>query len=166
MNVGSIYYFATFAAEASERKVIINKSNDYAVMFKEKKNNYMLIPHKNLILYLVSSLCRCGNESNSAPHFITVDAASLYMLGSGDVQLYEVKAFEEDFHSWFVGQTVQRGLCHYCVILHKWSINVFLWHNTLSEECFCQGAPSLPTPNTTCMTCMCKSFLVLTNNID
>ncbi|XP_026151439.1 ribonuclease H2 subunit B isoform X1 [Mastacembelus armatus] len=38
----------------------------------------------------------------------STDAASLYMLGSGDVQLYEVKAFEEDFHSWFVGQTVQR----------------------------------------------------------
>ncbi|XP_059198292.1 ribonuclease H2 subunit B [Centropristis striata] len=36
------------------------------------------------------------------------DAASLYMLNSGDVQLFEVKAFEEDFHSWFVGQTVQR----------------------------------------------------------
>ncbi|KAF3694680.1 Ribonuclease H2 subunit B [Channa argus] len=36
------------------------------------------------------------------------DAGSLYMLGSGDLQLYEVKAFEEHFHSWFVGQTVQR----------------------------------------------------------
>lgn len=31
------------------------------------------------------------------------------MLSSGDVQLFEVKAFEEDFHSWFVGQTVQKG---------------------------------------------------------
>uniref|UniRef100_A0A3B4XI16 Ribonuclease H2 subunit B n=1 Tax=Seriola lalandi dorsalis TaxID=1841481 RepID=A0A3B4XI16_SERLL len=40
--------------------------------------------------------------------FNPADAASLYMLGSGDMQLYEVKAFEEDFHSWFVGQTVQR----------------------------------------------------------
>ncbi|XP_036966120.1 ribonuclease H2 subunit B isoform X3 [Acanthopagrus latus] len=30
------------------------------------------------------------------------------MLNSGDVQLFEVKAFEEDFHSWFIGQTVQR----------------------------------------------------------
>uniref|UniRef100_A0A665V4B4 Ribonuclease H2 subunit B n=1 Tax=Echeneis naucrates TaxID=173247 RepID=A0A665V4B4_ECHNA len=39
----------------------------------------------------------------------STDAASLYMLGSGDAQLYEVKAFDEDFHSWFVGQTVQRG---------------------------------------------------------
>uniref|UniRef100_A0A3Q2XF07 Ribonuclease H2 subunit B n=1 Tax=Hippocampus comes TaxID=109280 RepID=A0A3Q2XF07_HIPCM len=38
------------------------------------------------------------------------DAASLYMLsgGGGNLQLYEVKAFEEDFRSWFVGQTVQR----------------------------------------------------------
>uniref|UniRef100_A0A1A7XWT7 Ribonuclease H2 subunit B n=2 Tax=Iconisemion striatum TaxID=60296 RepID=A0A1A7XWT7_9TELE len=38
----------------------------------------------------------------------STDGASLYLLGSGDLQLYEVKAFEEDFHSWFVGQTVQR----------------------------------------------------------
>ncbi|KAM3607719.1 uncharacterized protein V6R79_012570 [Siganus canaliculatus] len=30
------------------------------------------------------------------------------MLSGGDAQLFEVKAFEEDFHSWFVGQTVQR----------------------------------------------------------
>ncbi|KAM9802036.1 ribonuclease H2 subunit B [Syngnathus typhle] len=38
------------------------------------------------------------------------DAGSLYMLsgGAGNVQLYEVKAFEEDFRSWFVGQSVQR----------------------------------------------------------
>ncbi|KAM3607720.1 uncharacterized protein V6R79_012570 [Siganus canaliculatus] len=38
----------------------------------------------------------------------STDAASLYMLSGGDAQLFEVKAFEEDFHSWFVGQTVQR----------------------------------------------------------
>lgn len=52
---------------------------------------------------------RCGNESNTVPLFSSADAASLYMMGSGDAQLYEVKAFDEDFHSWFVGQTVQRG---------------------------------------------------------
>uniref|UniRef100_A0A3Q4GLI0 Ribonuclease H2 subunit B n=1 Tax=Neolamprologus brichardi TaxID=32507 RepID=A0A3Q4GLI0_NEOBR len=40
--------------------------------------------------------------------FNPADAASLYMLGCGDVMLYEVKAFEDDFHSWFVGQAVQR----------------------------------------------------------
>ncbi|XP_053733197.1 ribonuclease H2 subunit B [Synchiropus splendidus] len=38
----------------------------------------------------------------------STDAASLYMLGSGEDQLYEVKAFDEEFRSWFVGQTVQR----------------------------------------------------------
>ncbi|XP_023130732.2 ribonuclease H2 subunit B isoform X1 [Amphiprion ocellaris] len=52
-------------------------------------------------------------KHDSDPAFVrlrnpSTDAASLYMLGSGDVQLYEVKAFEEGFHSWFVGQTVQR----------------------------------------------------------
>ncbi|XP_068615759.1 ribonuclease H2 subunit B-like [Brachionichthys hirsutus] len=36
------------------------------------------------------------------------DAASLYLLSGGDARLFEVKAFEEDFHSWFIGQTVQR----------------------------------------------------------
>lgn len=52
-------------------------------------------------------------KPDSDPAFVrlrnpSTDAASLYMMGSGDVQLYEVKAFDEDFHSWFVGQTVQR----------------------------------------------------------
>ncbi|XP_040913232.1 ribonuclease H2 subunit B isoform X2 [Toxotes jaculatrix] len=52
-------------------------------------------------------------KPDSDPTFVRLrnpvtDAASLYMLGGGDAQLYEVKAFEEDFHSWFVGQTVQR----------------------------------------------------------
>ncbi|CAJ1079695.1 ribonuclease H2 subunit B isoform X2 [Xyrichtys novacula] len=52
-------------------------------------------------------------KHDSDPSFVRLrnpltDEASLYMLGSGDVQLFEVKAFEEDFHSWFVGQTVQR----------------------------------------------------------
>uniref|UniRef100_UPI0037E74D76 ribonuclease H2 subunit B isoform X2 n=1 Tax=Semicossyphus pulcher TaxID=241346 RepID=UPI0037E74D76 len=52
-------------------------------------------------------------KDDSDPAFVrlrnpSTDEASLYMLSSGDVQLFEVKAFEEDFHSWFVGQTVQR----------------------------------------------------------
>ncbi|KAL2080864.1 hypothetical protein ACEWY4_022717 [Coilia grayii] len=34
--------------------------------------------------------------------------ASLYLFGSCDAALYEVKAFTEDYHSWFIGQTVQR----------------------------------------------------------
>ncbi|XP_056145890.1 ribonuclease H2 subunit B [Lampris incognitus] len=52
-------------------------------------------------------------KHDSDPDFVrlrnpSTDAASLYLLSSGDVQLYEVKAFKEDFHSWFIGQTVQR----------------------------------------------------------
>lgn len=47
--------------------------------------------------------------------FYAADEASLYMLGGCDVQLYEVKAFDEDFHSWFIGQTVQKGWSHYIV---------------------------------------------------
>ncbi|KAF4086846.1 hypothetical protein AMELA_G00089030 [Ameiurus melas] len=35
-------------------------------------------------------------------------AASQYLFSRGDVRLYEVKAFVEDFHSWFIDQTVQR----------------------------------------------------------
>uniref|UniRef100_A0A3B4XHY4 Ribonuclease H2 subunit B n=1 Tax=Seriola lalandi dorsalis TaxID=1841481 RepID=A0A3B4XHY4_SERLL len=49
-------------------------------------------------------------KPDSDPAFVRLrNPSTLYMLGSGDMQLYEVKAFEEDFHSWFVGQTVQRG---------------------------------------------------------
>lgn len=52
-------------------------------------------------------------KHDSDPAFVrlrnpSTDEASLYLLGSGDVQLYEVKAFEEDFRSWFIGQAVQR----------------------------------------------------------
>nr|XP_057938118.1 ribonuclease H2 subunit B [Doryrhamphus excisus] len=55
-------------------------------------------------------------SKDSDPTFVrlrnpSTDQASLYMLsggGDGVLQLYEVKAFEEDFRSWFVGQIVQR----------------------------------------------------------
>jgi len=52
-------------------------------------------------------------KHDSDPAFVrlrnpSTDAASLYLFSSGDVQLYEVKAFQEEFHSWFIGQTVQR----------------------------------------------------------
>ncbi|XP_066497079.1 ribonuclease H2 subunit B isoform X2 [Hoplias malabaricus] len=35
-------------------------------------------------------------------------AASQYFFSSGDECVFEVKAFSEDFRSWFIGQTVQR----------------------------------------------------------
>lgn len=64
--------------------------------------------YSSLNVYLENCIWRCVSESNNS-FLYPADAASLYMLSSSDVQLFEVKAFEEDFHSWFVGQTVQRG---------------------------------------------------------
>ncbi|KAM6985981.1 ribonuclease H2 subunit B [Aplochiton taeniatus] len=53
------------------------------------------------------------HKHDSDPAFVRLrnpatDAESLYLFDNGDVQLYEVKAFKEDCHSWFIGQTVQR----------------------------------------------------------
>ncbi|XP_023667158.2 ribonuclease H2 subunit B isoform X1 [Paramormyrops kingsleyae] len=33
---------------------------------------------------------------------------SLYMFAGGDTRVFEMKAFKEDHHSWFIGQTVHR----------------------------------------------------------
>ncbi|XP_029567909.1 ribonuclease H2 subunit B isoform X2 [Salmo trutta] len=65
------------------------------------------------VVVAADSVVETPKKDDSDPTFIrlrnpSTDAASLYLLGSGDVQLYEVKAFNEDFHSWFIGQTVQR----------------------------------------------------------
>ncbi|KAM3861779.1 ribonuclease H2 subunit B [Diretmus argenteus] len=54
-----------------------------------------------------------AQKHDSEPAFVrlrnpSTDTASLYMLSSGDMQLSEVKAFKEEFHSWFIGQTIQR----------------------------------------------------------
>uniref|UniRef100_A0A3Q2XCZ2 Ribonuclease H2, subunit B n=1 Tax=Hippocampus comes TaxID=109280 RepID=A0A3Q2XCZ2_HIPCM len=59
---------------------------------------------------MASKKKRTPNVQNDS-WVVIAAAASLYMLsgGGGNLQLYEVKAFEEDFRSWFVGQTVQRG---------------------------------------------------------
>lgn len=52
-------------------------------------------------------------KQDADPSFVKLknphtEATSLYLLGSNDTKLYEVKAFEEDCHSWFIGQTVQQ----------------------------------------------------------
>ncbi|XP_035605309.1 ribonuclease H2 subunit B [Oncorhynchus keta] len=65
------------------------------------------------VVVAADSAVETPKKDDSDPTFIrlrnpSTDAASLYLLGSGDVQLYEVKAFNEDFHSWFIGQRVQR----------------------------------------------------------
>lgn len=54
-----------------------------------------------------------GRSEEGDPSFIKLKSpatgsSSLYLFGCGDVSVYEVKAFSEDFRSWFIGQTVQR----------------------------------------------------------
>ncbi|XP_016093409.1 ribonuclease H2 subunit B [Sinocyclocheilus grahami] len=54
-----------------------------------------------------------GRSEEGDPSFIKLKnpatgSSSLYLFGCGDVCVYEVKAFSEDFRSWFSGQTVQR----------------------------------------------------------
>lgn len=39
---------------------------------------------------------------------LRAESSSLYLFGHGDSSVYEVKAFTEEFRSWFIGQTVQR----------------------------------------------------------
>ncbi|XP_042619747.1 ribonuclease H2 subunit B-like isoform X2 [Cyprinus carpio] len=60
-----------------------------------------------------SALDTGKSEEEGDPSFIKLKnpatgSSSLYLFGRGDVTVYEVKAFSEDFRSWFIGQTVQR----------------------------------------------------------
>ncbi|MBN3316024.1 RNH2B Ribonuclease, partial [Atractosteus spatula] len=54
------------------------------------------------------SYIRSANFESYSTFASLPDVGSLYLFGGGDLQLYEVKAFNEDYHSWFIGQTVQR----------------------------------------------------------
>jgi len=83
------------------------------IFFKPTHTKYKPLNFpSSLFLYLVAGIKKKKINSYFFAYFHPADAASLYMLSSGDVRLFEVKAFEEDFHSWFVGQTVQRGWYH------------------------------------------------------
>ncbi|NXV77627.1 RNH2B Ribonuclease, partial [Atlantisia rogersi] len=42
------------------------------------------------------------------PDFFSTGEATLYFFNSGAQQLFEVKVFDEEYHSWFIGQTVQQ----------------------------------------------------------
>ncbi|MBN3303502.1 RNH2B Ribonuclease, partial [Amia calva] len=64
-------------------------------------------------ILLTDSVLDSTAKKSSDPVFVrlrnpTTGDGSLYMFGSEPLQLYEVKAFNEDYHSWFIGQTVQQ----------------------------------------------------------
>lgn len=41
--------------------------------------------------------------------FLLTGEAALYLFNSSAQQLFEVKAFHEEYRSWFIGQAVQHG---------------------------------------------------------
>nr|XP_061827230.1 ribonuclease H2 subunit B-like [Nerophis lumbriciformis]XP_061827231.1 ribonuclease H2 subunit B-like [Nerophis lumbriciformis] len=82
-------------------------------MASKKKRTPNVESDSWVVITADSAIDAQGKDSD--PSFVRLrnpatDAASLYLLGGGDgvLQLYEVKVFEEEFRSWFVGQTVQR----------------------------------------------------------
>uniref|UniRef100_A0A4W3HB55 Ribonuclease H2 subunit B n=1 Tax=Callorhinchus milii TaxID=7868 RepID=A0A4W3HB55_CALMI len=48
-----------------------------------------------------------SNMQNALFLSLVLDEASLYLFNSNASQIYEVKAFDENYHSWFIGQSVQ-----------------------------------------------------------
>ncbi|KAI7808831.1 ribonuclease H2 subunit B isoform X2 [Triplophysa rosa] len=59
------------------------------------------------------SMLHTGSSEDSDPAFTKLknpatEGSSLYLFGRVDDSVYEVKAFTEEFRSWFIGQTVQR----------------------------------------------------------
>ncbi|XP_060785365.1 ribonuclease H2 subunit B isoform X1 [Neoarius graeffei] len=69
--------------------------------------------HDSWVVVAADSALEKTNLRDGDPIFIRLrnpatGSASQYLFSSGDVRLYEVKAFVEDFHSWFIDQTVQR----------------------------------------------------------
>lgn len=80
-------------------------------MATKKKRSVSAPSDSWVVIAADSAVDRKKDEAD--PSFVKLknprtDAVSLYLLGSNDAQLYEVKAFEEDCHSWFIGQTVQQ----------------------------------------------------------
>ncbi|CAL1582004.1 unnamed protein product [Knipowitschia caucasica] len=70
-------------------------------------------PSDSWVVIAADSVVNSKKRDVADPSFVklknpSTDTASLYLLGSGDTELYEVKAFEEDYHSWFIDQTVQQ----------------------------------------------------------
>ncbi|XP_043105313.1 ribonuclease H2 subunit B isoform X2 [Puntigrus tetrazona] len=78
-----------------------------------KKKRSVHTDNDSWVVIAPDSALDTGRSEEGDPSFIKLKnpatgGSSLYMFGCGDVSVYEVKAFSEDFRSWFIGQTVQR----------------------------------------------------------
>lgn len=78
-----------------------------------KKSRARGSPSTQWVLLAPESVVDTPEKINSGPVFTrlrnpkTANGA-LYLFSSDCKQVYEVKAFDEDHHSWFIGQSVQR----------------------------------------------------------
>uniref|UniRef100_A0A663MAM6 Ribonuclease H2 subunit B n=1 Tax=Athene cunicularia TaxID=194338 RepID=A0A663MAM6_ATHCN len=57
---------------------------------------------------VLDSLLIFAKAYKHKPDFFSTGEATLYLFNSGAQQLFEVKAFHEEYRSWFIGQTVQQ----------------------------------------------------------
>ncbi|KAJ8350339.1 hypothetical protein SKAU_G00254690 [Synaphobranchus kaupii] len=78
-----------------------------------KKKRTLSAQNDRWVVIAADSVVEATKTDDSDPVFVRLknpatDVPSLYLFGTGDSRVYEVKAFDEDYHSWFIGQTVQR----------------------------------------------------------
>lgn len=78
-----------------------------------KKKRSLNAQNDRWVVIAADSVVDAAKSDGSDPVFVRLknpatDVASLYLFGAGDADVYEVKAFDEDYRSWFIGQTVQR----------------------------------------------------------
>ncbi|XP_063069975.1 ribonuclease H2 subunit B [Engraulis encrasicolus] len=70
-------------------------------------------PHVDNSSWVVIAADDATKTTTGDPTFVKLKnpatgVSSLYLFSSGDSAVFEVKAFTEDYRSWFIGQTVQR----------------------------------------------------------
>ncbi|XP_069745829.1 ribonuclease H2 subunit B isoform X2 [Narcine bancroftii] len=78
-----------------------------------KKSSVRDSPAQQWVLLAPESIVNAPEKIDSGPVFTRLrnpktGSAALYLFSSDCNQVYEVKAFDEDYHSWFIGQSVQR----------------------------------------------------------
>ncbi|POI28560.1 hypothetical protein CIB84_007690 [Bambusicola thoracicus] len=113
MKCFSVHKFITFSFPSTEAATDPPKTPDSEPMFTKLRNpstgkfwNYVL----GILLIFVKAY-------NTNQISFSTGEAALYLFNSGAQQLFEVKAFHEEYRSWFIGETVQQGVVLCLVVL-------------------------------------------------
>jgi len=67
---------------------------------------YVYKSHSSDVLGILLIFVKAYNTNQIS---FSTGEATLYLFNSGAQQLFEVKAFHEEYRSWFIGETVQQG---------------------------------------------------------